>query len=78
MPGDTIDTMHVAWESQRMARDLPLPKDITTTTAATKRPIFGSPSDPPTISGQLMIYDLDETPPTILEEQQSGKAVIWI
>uniref|UniRef100_A0AC34Q6G7 Uncharacterized protein n=1 Tax=Panagrolaimus sp. JU765 TaxID=591449 RepID=A0AC34Q6G7_9BILA len=63
MPGDKIDTMHVTWESQRMARDLPISTD-------SKVP-FGTPdpNGPPMIAGQLLIYDLDETPPNAVEEE---------
>uniref|UniRef100_A0A7E4VGA8 ZP domain-containing protein n=1 Tax=Panagrellus redivivus TaxID=6233 RepID=A0A7E4VGA8_PANRE len=57
-PGEKIDTMHVTWDNGRLARDLPIssipnPMDYTTV----------NPNDPPMIAGQLLIYDLDETPP---------------
>lgn len=41
-----------------MARDLPLSTDIPPGV------ITENPNGPPLISGQLMIYDLDETPPS--------------
>lgn len=37
----------------------------------------GNPDDPPMIAGQLLIYDLDETPPSqannLLENSDLGK-----
>ncbi|KAI6181407.1 Cutl-8 [Aphelenchoides besseyi] len=51
--GDRIDTMEVSWDSHRMLRDEPL-----------------IPEDGvPRITGQLLIYDLDETPPNSLEKE---------
>ncbi|KAK0425817.1 hypothetical protein QR680_009405 [Steinernema hermaphroditum] len=51
-PGDRIQTMEVSWDSHRMARHVPFPKE-------------SSSRDPPMISGQLMIFDLDEEPPRL-------------
>uniref|UniRef100_A0AC35FHK5 ZP domain-containing protein n=1 Tax=Panagrolaimus sp. PS1159 TaxID=55785 RepID=A0AC35FHK5_9BILA len=65
MPGEKIDTMHVTWESQRMARDLPLSTDTIPSDVITE-----DPNGPPLIAGQLMIYDLDETPPPSSEEEE--------
>ena len=62
MPGEKIDTMHVTWESQRMARDLPISTDPS-------KFLTEDPDGPPMIAGQLLIYDLDETPPNALEEE---------
>uniref|UniRef100_A0A914C671 ZP domain-containing protein n=1 Tax=Acrobeloides nanus TaxID=290746 RepID=A0A914C671_9BILA len=79
MPGEKIDTMHVAWDSQRMARDLPIPAETTTSIFSTRNlPLISPPDGPPTIAGQLLIYDLDETPPSSVEdpEVERGDCII--
>lgn len=70
MPGEKIDTMHVTWESQRMARDLPISTDPS-------RFLTEDPEGPPMIAGQLLIYDLDETPPNALEEEISKQQQLF-
>ncbi|KAE9547729.1 hypothetical protein FO519_009056 [Halicephalobus sp. NKZ332] len=70
-PGiDKIDTMHVTWESQRMARDLPISTDST-------KFLTEDPNGPPMIAGQLLIYDLDETPPGAVEEEISKQQELY-
>lgn len=35
--------------------------------------LAGNPDEPPTIAGQLLIYDLDETPPSSNEDNLEKK-----
>ena len=51
-----------------MARDLPLSTDIPSDA------ITEDPNAPPLIAGQLLIYDLDETPPAPAEQSSDGVA----
>uniref|UniRef100_A0A915EL38 Uncharacterized protein n=1 Tax=Ditylenchus dipsaci TaxID=166011 RepID=A0A915EL38_9BILA len=65
MPGDKIDTMQISWDSQRLARDSPL---ASSSSLAPPSTLLGGANEPPMIAGQLLIYDLDETPPPLNEE----------
>ncbi|KAI6183036.1 Cutl-8 [Aphelenchoides bicaudatus] len=54
--GERIDTMEVSWDSHRTLRDQPIFPD----------------DNVPRIAGQLLIYDLDETPPSGHETTEYG------
>uniref|UniRef100_A0A914W4Y0 ZP domain-containing protein n=1 Tax=Plectus sambesii TaxID=2011161 RepID=A0A914W4Y0_9BILA len=67
MPGDRLDSMQVSWESSgpkfaKMAADAPPPA----------APNDDSVKDgPPEIAGQLIIFDLDEDPPSYMQLSRS-------
>ncbi|KAI1713555.1 cuticlin-1 [Ditylenchus destructor] len=77
IPGEKIDTMHVSWDSHRLARDSPLsksanPEHLISTSSPTLQHVSTIGNEPPMIAGQLLIYDLDETPPPPSSNAQDG------